>query len=245
MSPLFYKALSLIVFVSTLLASSGAFATVASLDEDDAYLDKVGSSLVPDPLEGVNRFVFGFNDVVINVALRPLSNAYVFVTPEPLRTGLSNMFHNALFPVRFANNILQGRFRGAGVEMGRFMLNTVGGLGGFFNVAAHKKTVVPVEDEDLGQTFGVWGMGEGAYLVLPILGPSTLRDTAGMVGDHFLDPITYLSPSEHALILKGGRAFNDLDKVLDKYDALHEAAVEPYSAFRDAFVQYRRAQIAK
>ncbi len=226
--------------------SSAAIAQVPGLDEDDAYLDKADGRLVPDPLEGLNRFIFGFNDVLITVALRPLSNAYVFVTPEVARTGISNVFHNVLFPVRFANNILQGRFRGAGVEMGRFLINTSVGMGGLFNVAKDKQTVVPVEDdEDLGQSFGVWGLGEGVYLVLPVLGPSTLRDTVGMVGDSFLDPITYLNPTEHAIALKVGRSFNELDGVLDKYDALHESAVEPYSAFRDAYVQYRRARIEK
>lgn len=221
-----------------------ARSTTASLDADDAYLDSVGV-IVADPLEGMNRAIFSFNDRLLNYVMRPLSDGYVFIAPKPVRTGIGNVFHNLLFPVRFTNNLLQGKGRAAGVEMSRFILNTTAGIGGIFNVAANHKPIVPVpDDEDLGQTFGVWGAGEGFYLVLPVLGPSTLRDTGGLVGDYFLDPFTYVTPDLASFGLKGGRALNNLEAVLDGYDALHKSAVEPYSAFRDAYVQFRRAQIA-
>ena len=221
-----------------------AAGSVLSLDDDDAMLDNVSVS-VADPLKPLNRVIHSFNDGVVDYVARPLYTGYAYVTPRFVRTGIGNAFHNALFPVRFVNNILQGKGKAAGVEMSRFILNTTAGLGGLINVAKNHKTIVPVSDEDLGQTFGVWGMGEGIYLVLPFFGPSTLRDTVGKVGDHFLDPLTYVSPTGLSLGLKGGRTFNELDSVLDQYDNINRMAVEPYTAFRDAYIQHRRALIAK
>ena len=129
--------------------------------------------------------------------------------------------------------------------MSRFVLNTTAGLGGLIDVAQHKKPVVPVEDEDLGQTFGVWGIGEGFYIVWPILGPSTVRDSVGMAGDYFLDPVNYIRPSLTSLGISAGHTFNELDDTLDLYDDLKKTAIEPYSSVRDAYVQYRRAQVKK
>ncbi|MDL2216802.1 VacJ family lipoprotein [Desulfovibrio sp. OttesenSCG-928-M14] len=230
---------------SPLDTSAGQAATVRSLDDDEAYLDGVGQ-VIPDPLEGWNRAMFTFNDAVIEYAARPLYKGYEYVTPEFFREGLSNFFYNASFPVRFVNNLLQGRPKAAGVEMSRFILNSTAGLGGFFNPAKYHKPIVTVETEDMGQTFGVWGFGEGCYIVWPLLGPSTVRDSFGMVGDFFLDPSTYVEGHwEIAWGLKAVRIFNDLDEVLNLYDSLKQGAVEPYSSVRDAYVQYRRAKLDK
>lgn len=237
--------LRLILAASMLLLLSGpVFAAPPSLDDDDDYLDSV-ARVVPDPLEPWNRAMFTFNDAVIDYVARPAYKGYAYVTPRFMRTGIKNFFHNLAFPVRFTNNLLQGRGKAAGVEMSRFVLNTTAGLGGLFDVAKHKKPIVPVEDEDMGQTFGVWGIGEGFYIVWPLFGPSTLRDSAGMVGDYFLDPVTYVEPFGLSLGISATRTFNELDDVLDLYDDLRRAAIEPYSSVRDAYVQYRRAKIAK
>ena len=236
-----------LILVSGLLllcVQTAAFAAVKSLDEDDDYLD-AAAQIVPDPIEPWNRAMFRFNDVMIEYVARPAYKGYAYVTPKPMRTGIKNFFHNLAFPVRFVNNLLQGRGKAAGVEMSRFILNTTAGLGGFIDVAKHKKPIVPVEDEDMGQTFGVWGMGEGFYIVWPLLGPSTARDSVGLVGDYFLDPVTYVQPWEVSLGIDAARVFNDLDDVLDLYDDMKRAAIEPYSSVRDAYVQYRRAKIAK
>ncbi len=227
-----------------LFAGNASFAAAPSLDDDDNYLDAV-APVVPDPLESWNRGVFVFNDAMLDYVARPAYKGYAYVTPRFLRTGLKNMFRNLLFPVRFVNNLLQGKGKAAGVEMSRFVLNTTAGLGGFFDVAKSHKPIVPVDAEDLGQTFGVWGMGEGFYIVWPLLGPSTARDSVGKVGDHFLDPITYVSPWELSLGLSAGRTFNELDDILDLYDEMKRSAIEPYSATRDAYVQYRRSKVAK
>lgn len=213
-------------------------------DDEENYLEAVGQ-VIPDPIEGWNRAVFIFNDTVIEYVLRPAYKGYEFVTPSFMRTGIKNFFHNIAFPVRFVNNVLQGRGKAAGVEMSRFILNTTAGLGGLVDVAKHHKPIVPVEDEDMGQTFGVWGFGEGFYIVWPFIGPSTVRDTAGLAGDYFLSPMTYIKPWEVALGARAVNVFNDLDDVLDLYDQLKSAAIEPYSSVRDAYVQYRRARIEK
>lgn len=213
-------------------------------DDDEAYLD-VAAQVIPDPIEGWNRAMFRFNDAAIEHVLRPAYSGYETVTPAFMRSGIKNFFHNLAFPVRFTNNLLQGRPKAAGVEMSRFILNTTAGLGGLFDVAKHHKPVVDVEDEDLGQTLGVWGVGEGFYIVWPLLGPSTARDTAGMAGDYFLHPLTYVRPWELSLGIKAAGTFNDLDEVLDLYDDLKRAAIEPYSSVRDAYVQYRRAKLTR
>jgi phospholipid-binding lipoprotein MlaA len=213
-------------------------------DVDEDYLEEL-APVVRDPLEGWNRAVFRFNDALIEHAARPAYRGYVYVTPDFMRTGIKNFFHNAAFPARFVNNLLQGRGRAAGVEMSRFMLNTTAGLGGLFDVAKHHEPIVPVEDEDMGQTFGVWGAGEGFYIVWPLLGPSTARDSLGLVGDYFLDPFSYFYPWEVDVGLRAVSVFNGLDEMLDLYDALKGSAIEPYSSVRDAYVQYRQAKIAK
>lgn len=213
-----------------------------SLDNDEDYLDNV-AQVVPDPLEGWNRAVHVFNDRLLDYVARPLYTGYSYVTPSFFRTGVKNFFHNLAFPVRFTNNLLQGKGRAAGVEMSRFILNTTAGLGGLFNVAQRHKPIVPVDNEDLGQTFGVWGMGEGFYIVWPFLGSSTARDSVGLVGDHFLDPVTYVAPQWLSLSISGGRMFNELDDILDAYDDMKRIAVEPYTSVRDAYIQHRRAKV--
>ena len=240
------KPLSLTLAAGLLLLcmEASSFAAVKPLDEDDDYLD-AHAQVVADPLEPWNRAMLKFNDAMLDYVARPVYRGYAYVTPQFARTGIKNFFHNLAFPVRFVNNLLQGRPKAAGVEMSRFILNTTAGLGGLFDVAKDKKPIVPVEDEDMGQTFGVWGAGEGFYIVWPLLGPSTLRDSTGMVGDYFLDPVTYVQPWELSLGISAGKTFNELDDILDLYDDLKRVAIEPYSSVRDAYVQYRRAKIAK
>jgi phospholipid-binding lipoprotein MlaA len=234
----------LLGFLLAALCCGAASGAVPSLDEDDAYLDEV-ATVVPDPMEHWNRAMFRFNDVLMENVARPAYKGYAYVTPEFMRTGIKNFFHNLGFPARFVNNLLQGRGRAAGVEMSRFILNSTAGIGGLIDVAKHHKPVVPVEDEDLGQTFGAWGVKEGFYIVWPVLGPSSARDTVGRVGDTFLDTVSYVQPWWVALSIDAGKTFNELDDILDLYDDLKRVAVEPYSSMRDAYVQYRRAKIAK
>ncbi|MDR2076434.1 MAG: VacJ family lipoprotein [Desulfovibrio sp.] len=217
--------------------------TPPSLEEDDIFLEDTDAR-VPDPLERWNRAVFVFNDAAIDYVLRPLHNGYVAITPAPVRAGIHNVFHNLLFPVRFTNSLLQGKGLAAGVEMSYFILNTTAGLGGILDLSPYHAPVVTPDAEDMGQTFSVWGLGEGFYIVWPVLGPSTIKDTLGEVGDSFLDPFTYLDPWVGSALV-AARVFHDLDRVLDLYDDMRHLAVEPYSALRDGYIQYRRAKAAK
>ncbi|MDD4700672.1 MAG: VacJ family lipoprotein [Desulfovibrio sp.] len=212
-------------------------------DELDDY-DTSGISSIADPFEPWNRFWFHFNDIFYIYIARPAYDAWVFVTPHQIRGGLKNFFSNLLFPVRFVNNILQFRFMEAGVEFGRFVINTTSSFG-LADVAKGKKTIVPVDPtgEDFGQTLGRWGIGQGFYLVWPLIGPSSARDTVGRVGDLFADPLFYLQPWELGGGVGAGLRFNALGDVLPLYEDLNSVALDPYIAMREAYANFRRSQV--
>ena len=134
-----------------------------------------------DPLEGVNRAVYKFNDVTDKAVFKPVATAYKAVTPSPIRTGFNNFFTNLGSITTVLNDLLQFKFAHAFTDAGRFVINSTFGLAGFIDVAG--KDNIALRKEDFGQTLGFWGVGNGAYLVLPFLGPSTLRDTTGLVVD--------------------------------------------------------------
>ncbi len=200
---------------------------------------------ISDPLEPWNRFWFGFNDIFYLYVASPLYSAYDFVMPDDVQSGLSNFFNNLLFPVRFVNALLQGKVELAGVEFGRFMINTTVGMGGFIDVAKRNKTVVPYtrEGEDFGQTLATWGIGDGFYLVLPFFGPSSARGAVGTAVDYLIDPTLYLDPTFTTAFIYGGLEFNDLDNVLPLYKDAKNISVDPYIAMREAYVAYRKQQI--
>jgi phospholipid-binding lipoprotein MlaA len=219
-------------------------------DELDDYTD-APLQTIADPLEGWNRFWFGFNDAFYTFVFRPLYRGYAFVTPTELRSGLKNALANALFPVRFVNAILQGKFMAAGVEFGRFIVNSTLGIGGLINVTKDKKTIVPVDPdgEDFGQTLGVWGAGPGIYLVWPIIGPSNVRDTVGRAADWLIDPLLFVPGTTTMNMISagvwGGLRFNAADGTLDTYDSIKKAAVDPYIALRDMYTKHRQNRIAQ
>ena len=206
---------------------------------------------IADPLEGWNRFWFGFNDAFYTYFFRPLYRVYAFVTPEQLRAGLKNALNNALFPVRFVNCVLQGKFFAAGVELGRFIVNSTLGFGGLFNVTKDRKTIVPVDPdgEDFGQTLGVWGMGPGIYLVWPVIGPSNARDTVGHAVDWLMDPLLFVPGTTTVNVVSagawGGLRFNAAEDTLDTYDNIKKAAVDPYASMRDMYTKYRQNRIGQ
>lgn len=211
-------------------------------DEDDGYQ----TELISDPLEGWNRIVFAFNDIVITYVAKPIRAGYEFVTPDFVQTGISNFFHNLTTPARFVSNLLQGKLDGAGVELGRLMVNTVVGIGGLIDVAEHIEGLERLnDDEDIGQLLGAWGVGEGIYIVWPFFGPSNVRDTFGLVGNYYLHPIPYMSPWELRLGLWGLEILDSLHNIIDAYDKVAGPAIDPYSAVRDAFIQNRRFRISE
>ncbi|MBF0257778.1 MAG: VacJ family lipoprotein [Desulfamplus sp.] len=215
------------------------------LYSDDLYGDeyiKTPDQSVADPLYWFNYAIFSFNDKLYFWVLKPVARGYRFITPDPLRAGLRNFFHNSLFPLRFVNNLLQGKGDQAVSEVKSFVINTVGGGLGFATPAQYVFGI-NTYNEDMGQTFGSYSVKEGFYLVLPLMGPSTLRDTVGSVGDFFLSPMTYIESTELAVGLGTLDRINDVSFRIGDYEALKKAALDPYISIKDAYIQMRRKQI--
>jgi phospholipid-binding lipoprotein MlaA len=200
--------------------------------------------VIADPLRPWNRAMFEFNDRLYFWLLKPVAEVYRDVVPEPPRIGIRNFFNNLGAPLRFVACLLQGKSDEAGAELGAFMVNTTVGFLGFGNPAAGESRL-NVPKEDLGQAFGVWGMGHGCYIVWPVLGPSSLRDSVGLLGGHFLDPFTHVDPSEVSLVASGLEAVNTTSLHIGDYEALKKEAVAPYEAMRDAYVQFRQRQVER
>ena len=222
---------------------------------DDPFEEQEGSlQTVADPLVGFNRTMFTFNDKMYFWVLKPVASGYRVVVPTPVRTSIKNFFFNLLGPVRFVNCLLQGKWTAAEGEFGRFFVNTTAGLVGLFDPAAQDPRLNP-SMEDLGQTLGHYGTGNGFYIVWPLFGPSNLRDTVGAVGDWALNLFTFmqlvhvdagaLTTSETNLILFGVRTVNETSFRIGDYETLKNAALDPYEFLRDAYIQNRDSKIAE
>lgn len=146
-----------------------------------------------DPLERVNRAIYKFNDRLDRTILKPVARGYRYVLPDPVEHSISRFFNNLFMPTVVVNDLLQAKFSQSAADSGRFMVNTTVGIAGLFDVARHMG--LEPHDEDFGQTLAVWGVGEGPYLVLPVLGPRTLRDGAGLVVDLATHPVSYIKDS--------------------------------------------------
>ncbi len=193
-----------------------------------------------DPLEGFNRAMFGFNEGVDNAILRPVASGYKAVVPEPARDCVGNVFSNINDIFVGVNSLLQGKVGDAVSDACRVVVNTTVGLLGCFDVAS--KVGLEKHNRDFGQTFGKWGIGSGAYLVLPILGPSSIRDGVGSLIYSYLDPVwaDHVPTRNVAYSL---RAVNRRSELLDATNVLEEAALDKYSFVRDAYLQRRRGMI--
>jgi len=199
--------------------------------------------IISDPLEPMNRAFFHFNDKLYFWFLKPVASGYKVVVPQPVRVSVRNFFYNAAFPVRFVNCLFQAKIEDAGVELSRFLVNTFVGVAGFFDMAT-KKFNIKRQEEDLGQTLGTYGMGPGIYINWPILGPSSLRDTVGLVGDAFLDPLNYIVPrTKYRMSVNTYEGINKTSLTIGDYEDLKRAALDPYVATRDAYFQYRQSRI--
>jgi len=213
--------------------------------EDLRIVGAEGKVEIADPLEPFNRTMYHFNDKLYFWLLKPLAQGYQKVVPEVARIGVNNFFTNLAFPVRFVNSLLQADFSGATTELGRFLLNTFCGMGGLFDPASHEEIDLTKQERDLGQTLGSYGLEQGIFINWPILGPSTPRDTVGMVGDLFLHPLTYINPWYDGTAAKGSEKVNNASFKIGDYESLKEAAIDPYVAIRDAYVQYRMNMVKK
>jgi phospholipid-binding lipoprotein MlaA len=197
---------------------------------------------IADPLEPVNRAFFQFNDKLYFWILKPLATGYKAVVPEDGRVGVRNFFSNLTTPIRLANCLLQVNFKGAGNETVRLLLNTAFGLVGFLDIAK-KELNIEKSEEDFGQTLGFWGIGPAIYIDWPIFGPSSLRDTAGFIGDLFLDPRTYVFNRPIFYVVRPYELVNDTSLRIGEYEDFKEAAIDPYIALKDAYHQYRQNKI--
>ena len=218
----------------------------ASYDEyAEEYDDYDDAELVADPLQGFNEVMYDFNHDLYYFLIKPTTDVYRFVVPEEIRTCTSNFFTNLAFPVRFMNCLLQGKVDRAVDEFHAFFLNTTVGVLGLGAPAPYIMGR-EVPKEDFGQTLAVWGLDNGFYLVLPVLGPTTARNAAGSVGDIFLDPTTYLGlNTELTLGANGLEIVNTLSFTKDAYKQLEDIAFDPYVALRNGYIQNNNKNIAE
>lgn len=200
---------------------------------------------ISDPLEVPNRFVFAVNEAADVLLIRPATEVYVGVAPDPVREAVHNFMQNLLGPLYIANNLLQGDFQGAQVSTGRFMTNTLLGLGGVLDVAT--VAGLPEQQEDFGQTLAVWGLGDGPYIVLPLIGPSNLRDTAGFAVDTVADPTRiWAYATDHKGLMVGRAGIVTIDRrsqLLKEIDDLRRSSLDYYATVRSLYAQQRAAAI--
>ncbi|MBE2205223.1 MAG: VacJ family lipoprotein [Chthoniobacterales bacterium] len=214
-----------------------------SVRQPESEWDEYSGLAIADPLEPLNRVTFTVNHGLYTFLLRPISSAYRTVFPKVVRTGISNAFENVKFPIRLVNDTLQGNFKRAGQETGRFLVNSTLGIGGLGRPADHMPALADVPPADTGQTFAKWGIGHGPYLVLPLLGPSSLRDTVGLAGDYALNPVSWVT------IVYGGYAWTlaipcsntvrAMPDQFDIYDAATKNSLDRYVAARSSYIQFR------
>lgn len=206
-----------------------------------------------DLWEPFNTVMFEFNRKVDQYALKPVADAYDFILPDAVQVGVGNFFHNVRFVPRLLNNVFQAKAKGAGIELGRFLINTTVGVAGFFDPAKHWWHL-ETPDEDSGQTLGFYGMKQGPYLVLPFFPPLTLRDGIGYVADLALDPINWLifavtpggSRTTYTLGQFGARVgdtVNERSLNLETFQGVEDTTVDLYEAVRNAYLQKRATAV--
>lgn len=229
------KAAFLFLLLSVVLCGCAAVPT----DPDEAKLYYETN----DPLEPMNRKIFAFNEFAENNVIRPVAKGYRYVTPELFRNSVSNFFDNLKQPVHFANALLQGEFKSAGCILGRFVLNTIWGVGGLFDVATEAN--IPNPANDFGQTLAKWGWSGdgGAYLVLPVLGPSSVRDGIGRGVDALAEPATWVVKPE---VWYAGWALDNLNSYAENVDLLEnleKSSTDHYAMLRTMYRQNRAKKI--
>lgn len=220
-----------LLFMACSLASTPALA-------DDEWNDDWVNVHEEDPWESWNRKVFQFNDALDRWALKPVAKGYRAVTPKFVRRGVQNAFHNLDEGQNLVNNLLQGKFNEAGVDVSRFMFNTTFGVFGLVDVAT--KMGLHRNDEDFGQTLGAWGIGSGPYVMLPVLGPSTLRDAPALVPDYYTGVYPYISRDR---VRYGMSALDTVSWRESMLDSERLMGGDKYSFIRNAYLQNREYKV--
>lgn len=225
------------------------------IEEFEDEFSEQETEIIMDPLSGYNRVMTSANDTLMMYLFIPISEAYAYIIPQPLRLGLSNAVDNMQFPIRFANNLLQGKFQNSSDELERFIINSTVGVAGLMDVATdHMTTPIPAHDEDFGQTLGHYGLGSGFHIVLPFFGPSNVRDLIGLTVDGYTSPLVYVEnlkkykiPNniDHSVAILMGSFINKTSLHLGEYKNLREDAIDLYPFFRDTYEQKRNSDIAE
>ncbi|MCD8338922.1 MAG: VacJ family lipoprotein [Burkholderiales bacterium] len=224
---------SKIALTSTLLAGALAVTGCAQIPTEQGGDPR-------DPWEPVNRWTFGLNQGFDKVIFRPLAKGYEFIAPEPVRIGIRGIFRNTMEPANAVNSSLQGKVEQGILSLFRLVINSTVGVGGFFDVAA--KVDIPRKETDFGETLRVWGIPNGPYIIIPILGPSTLRDGLGMIPEVALDPNTYIGEAWFTWPWWGVKFVTIRAQLLPVTDLLQHT-VDPYIATRNAYLQNRQSVI--
>jgi len=212
--------------------------------DDDEY-DEAIDITIRDPLEPMNRLFFNFNDKLYEWALRPIKDGYTWLLPKELRVSFGNFFYNVAMPVRLVSTFLQADFEGSGIVLQRFVINSTLGVYGLVDVAYLEFDLEPSR-ADFGQTLGKWGLGEGIYFCWPLFGPSSVRDSLGLLVDVYIHPIPYFHDNMVLdLAYYTTNKVNSLSLKPDLYEDLKRFSLDPYIASRQAYYEYRRAFVGE
>ncbi|HYB50288.1 MAG TPA: VacJ family lipoprotein [Burkholderiaceae bacterium] len=218
----------------------GAAALLCLLAGCASVPPNAGSNPV-DPFERVNRQIFAFNDGFDRALAKPAAKGYIAVVPKPLRECIGNFFDNLFEITNMINAALQGKGKSAGTAVGRFLINSTVGMAGCIDVAS--RAGLERDKQFFALTMGTWGIPSGPYLVLPIIGPSSVRDAIGEVPDYFTDPISYIHPVKDYYFVYAGRFVVRRAQILDATNLIEQAALDPYQFVRDAYLQRIRSKI--
>ena len=209
--------------------------------DDDFDIEEITS--ISDPLEPLNRVFFTFNDKVYEWVLSPITDGYIWAVPRDLRECFGNFFYNLAAPVRFVNSILQGELRQSGIVLSRFLINSTLGVYGLVDIANLEFDIYP-RNADFGQTLGRWGVGDGVYIFWPVIGPSSIRGSVGLVVDAYTHPIPYFYERRALdIFYYTSNMINTLSLSPDAYDDLKRFSLDPYIASRQVYYDYRKALI--
>ncbi len=222
-----------------------------SFDSEFAMTDKQNATEV-DPLSGYNRAMTTFNDYFYTNILNPTAKVYKAMLPKPARKGINNLYDNLLYPMRLFNNLLQLKFKNSFLETQRFLINSTIGLGGLVDVA-NDRFHIKQHQEDFGQTLGFYGVKSGFYIVWPLLGPSNLRDTFGLVTDAVINPLTYMENRGYNLFDSssesiGAKALDIVDYSslhVGEYEKLKKDAIDLYPFLKNIYEQRRKQEISE
>ena len=214
-------------------------------DEEFDKFDEENESLISDPFEPMNRVFFEFNDKMYEWVLKPFTDGYIWFVPKEIRISFNNFFSNLAMPVRLLNSLLQANFEDAGIILSRFAINTTLGIYGLADVASVEFDIQP-KRADFGQTLGKWGVGEGVYFCWPLLGPSSVRGSVGLVVDAYTHPIPYFQEDNFlGLAYYTSYKLNTLSLNRNLYEDLKRFSLDPYIASKIAYYEYRKAMVGR